>query len=67
MTLYCDVISHWLGTHIKLFVKLVPDSIGIKNHAVTEINSPDPGDGIFQFWGVNNMPADALAPKVTRA
>ena len=31
------------------------------------INSTDAGDGMFWLWGVNNMPADALAPKVARA
>ena len=31
------------------------------------INSSDAGDGIFRFWGVSTMPADALAPKVASA
>ena len=31
------------------------------------INSSDAGDRIFQLYGVNTMPADALAPKVARA
>ena len=31
------------------------------------INSSDAGDGIFRLWGVITMPADAMAPKVTKA
>ena len=32
-----------------------------------DLNSSDAGDGIFWLLGVNTMPADTLAPKVTRA
>ena len=31
-----------------------------------DLISSDAGDGIFQLCGVNNKPADALAPKVAR-
>ena len=31
------------------------------------VNSSDAGDRILWLWGVNTMPADALAPKVARA
>ena len=31
------------------------------------INSSDAETGKFWLWGVNTIPADALAPKVARA
>ena len=59
--------SQGINKNNMIFVQNILVSAYRKFSMKPVINSSDAGNRIFWTWGVNTMPADALAPEVARA